>query len=237
MAGHGRAMQGTARRGKAWQGKAGKGPQSGKPACGISGIIPTQGKGFMKTFMVQIEGVSSLLQNRFSETQQADSPTRANTAKERPLPRDQATKAAYLHDDGRCYMPGAAFARLLREAGGGHKVTGTRKSVKYVVPSATLILDDSVDICKLDGTVYKDFEVDSRPVVIPSTKGRVMRHRPRWDSWRVKFSVQVDEDVLSPKLVHQLIEEGGRKIGVGDFRPEKGGPFGRFAVVSWDEVK
>jgi hypothetical protein len=35
-------------------------------------------------------------------------------------------------------------------------------------------------------------------------------------------------------MIHQLFEEGGRRIGIGDFRPERGGPYGRFAIVSWE---
>jgi hypothetical protein len=106
--------------------------------------------------------------------------------------------------------------------------------VKYIVPAAVIVLDDVINIRDLKGKLVNDFEVDSRPVTIPATKGRVMRHRPRWDEWTAQFSLDIDPTVLPVDLIHQLLEEGGRRIGIGDFRPERAGPFGRFAIVTWN---
>jgi hypothetical protein len=60
-----------------------------------------------------------------------------------------------------------------------------------------------------------------------------MRHRPRLNQWHAEFTLEIDDDMLEPNLIHQLLIEGGSKNGLGDYRPEKGGPFGKFAVVSW----
>lgn len=63
-----------------------------------------------------------------------------------------------------------------------------------------------------------------------------MRHRPRLNNWGAEFTIEIDDDTLDPVTVHQLMTEGGTKIGLGDYRPEKGGPFGRFHVISWAEL-
>lgn len=190
----------------------------------------------MKTIEVSIKGVTSLLQHRFTDESQVDAPTRA-ALRESRTPRETAEQAAYKSEKGEFYFPGAAISRLLREAGGGHKLKGTRKSVKYVVPAAVLVMSDTVTIRNGDGkTPAKSFEVDSRPVTIPATKGRVMRHRPRFDDWSATFTLRVNEKVLPVELVHQLMTEGGEQIGIGDFRPEKGGPFGTFRVMHWEET-
>jgi hypothetical protein len=60
-----------------------------------------------------------------------------------------------------------------------------------------------------------------------------MRHRPRLNAWHLEGTLEIDDDMLEPSLVHQLLSEGGSKLGLLDYRPEKGGPFGKFAVVSW----
>ena len=193
----------------------------------------------MQKVNVQIVGVTPLLQHRFgdSEQQEAAKATRRASIQEE-TPRSAAEKVAYMNPKGEFYFPGAAISRLLREAGGAHKLKGTRKSVKYVVPAAVLVLDDAVVIRNGDGkTPIAGFEVDSRPVTIPATKGRVMRHRPRFDAWSATFELRVNEKVLSPEVVHQLLQEGGEQIGIGDFRPEKGGPFGTFRVTKWEEQK
>lgn len=192
----------------------------------------------MKRFLVKIEGDTSLLQHRFGEDAEAASgkATRRVMLTEE-TPREAAAKVAYRDPDGRFYFPGAAIGRLLREAGSAHKQKGSRKSVKFLVPAAVLVLDDAVIITNGDGKPAKDFEVDSRPVVIPATKGRVMRHRPRFDRWGATFNVRVNESVLPPDIVHRLLTEGGEQIGIGDYRPEKGGPFGTFRVTKWEEQK
>ncbi len=191
----------------------------------------------MKVIEVTIKGTTSLLQNRFNENAEHPGATRAVLVN-RGTPREEATKSAYINKDGHHWFPGAAISRLLREAGGNHKLKGSRKSAKYVVPAAVLVLDDAVILRNGDGkTPIKEFEVDSRPVVIPATKGRVMRHRPRHDCWGATFNVRVNEQILPVDFVQQLLTEGGQQIGIGDFRPEKGGPFGTFNVIAWTEQK
>lgn len=186
---------------------------------------------------VEIRGLSPLLQRRFGEdAEQADKQTTRMAAASYGIPREQAERAVYRDQAGCCYFPGQAIARLLREAGSNHKQRGTRKSVKYIVPAAVIVAADVVGILDEQGKPTKDFEIDSRPVTIPATKGRVMRHRPRWDQWRAEFTLEIDEDVLGADVIHQLLEEGGRRIGIGDYRPEKGGPFGRFEILRWEEI-
>jgi hypothetical protein len=189
----------------------------------------------MRTFDVEISGITSLLQHRFSEAAEVDGAAATRTVNlATETPRDAAERVAYRNEDGSLYHPGAAISRLLREAGSSHKQKGSRKSLKYIVPAAVIVVDDALPLS--NGKPLTDFEVDSRPVTIPATKGRIMRHRPRLDEWNIKFRVEVDETVLPPDIIHQLLVEGGQRIGIGDYRPEKGGPFGRFQVLCWDEV-
>ena len=34
------------------------------------------------------------------------------------------------------------------------------------------------------GLGTKTYEIDSRPVVVPATRGRIVRHRPRFNEWQ-----------------------------------------------------
>lgn len=189
----------------------------------------------MKSITVTIRGFASLLIHRFGEAAEAEAKTRTVNI-ERESPREQAAKAAYSIG-GHYFFPGAAVARLLREAGGGHKQRGSRKSLKFIVPAAVTVDDDMIKILDLAGQPVTDFEVDSRPVTIPATKGRIMRHRPRFDAWTATFTLTVDEEVLDADVVQTLLVDGGRRLGIGDFRPEKGGPFGRFHIASWQSAE
>jgi hypothetical protein len=193
--------------------------------------------------MIQIfmwcEGFSSLLMNRATEEGLGGGKAiRANTIGEVEDPRTVAGKAIYrLPGSQQLAVPGGAFSRLVREAGASHKAKGSRKSLKYIVPAAVLVLDDLCGLFLRDRkTPVVDFEVDSRPVTIPPTKGRVMRHRARANEWAVRVRVRINEQIMAEATVRQLFAEGGQQIGIGDFRPEKGGPFGVWDLVAWDVV-
>lgn len=188
----------------------------------------------MKTVSVRIEGTTALLMHRFTEASEVQKSTRRLAIKEED-PREVAERCAYRLPDGGLYLPGAAIARLVREAGSNHKQRGSRKSLKFVVPAAVYMGAETITLLNGDGkSIAREFEVDSRPVTIPATKGRIMRHRPRLNKWAAEFDLEIDDDILPLEVVHQLLIEGGNKIGVGDFRPERGGPFGRFAVTQWN---
>lgn len=190
----------------------------------------------MKTYIAHIAGTTPLLQHRFTEQNEQEAATRKMLVA-RGTPREEADKVAYRAGNGHFYLPGAAIARLLREAGSNHKLKGTRRSAKFVVPAAILVVEDAITLLNGEGMEpVNSFEVDSRPVTIPATKGRIMRHRPRFDAWSAKLTLRINENLLPPDFVHRLLVEGGQQIGVGDFRPEKGGPFGTFNVVLWEEL-
>jgi hypothetical protein len=183
---------------------------------------------------VEIRGITSLLIHRFGEQAEQAGKTRRIEVKNRD-PREEATKAAYINaKDGTFYFSAFAIPNAMSAAGANHKATGTRKTLRFTVPSAVRMLTDAVTILNGDGPA-KSFEVDSRPVTIPATKGRIMRHRPRFDVWGARFDLEIDSDLLSSEMAHQLLNEAGQSIGIGDFRPEKRGPFGRFRVVSFEE--
>lgn len=126
-------------------------------------------------------------------------------------------------------MPGTNLFAALVEAGKFHrlgksKVTTQRSSL---VPAGINIRELMVPL----GT--KDFEVDSRRVRIPATGGCIMRHRARLDRWKASFTVDIDETVFTPDFVRTLLDDAGKKVGVGDYRPATRGPFGRFVVTRW----
>lgn len=195
-----------------------------------------------EVFDVTINGISPLLMHRFGEAAEASTGAGASGVRAvgpesgEDTPRARAELAAYRLPDGELYFPGAAIGRLLREAGGNHKQSRSRKTLKWIVPSAIIVRDDALALLGPDGGALTTFEVDARPVVIPSTKGRIMRYRPRLEHWAAVVTLEIVTDLIDAKTAHLLLEEGGRQLGIGDFRPEKGGPFGRFEIIRWDKV-
>ncbi len=189
----------------------------------------------MELISVWLEGTNSIICNQFLE---APPKSTGPIEVDRGTPREQAEPRAYRDKKGHFGFPGAGIARLLRESGASHKQKSSRKSCKWIVPAAVLVMDDLLLLHEKNRkTKIKDYEVDSRPVVIPSTKGRIMRHRPRFDVWTLPVQLRINTDVLPSAFIRQLLVEGGERIGLGDYRPGSGGPFGTFALVSWDPIK
>lgn len=188
----------------------------------------------MKTVTVEIRGTTPLLIHRFAEASEQSKPTR-RIKSQNGDPRAEAQQNAYQAPDGTFFFSSFAIPGTIGAAGSSHKSTGSRKSLRWVVPSAVRMTSDTITILNGAGPATS-FEVDSRPVTIPATKGRIMRHRPRFDSWGARFDLVVNDDLLSVEVVHQLLTEAGQSIGIGDFRPEKRGPFGCFRVIRFEQL-
>lgn len=78
--------------------------------------------------------------------------------------------------------------------------------------------------------VHKIQDWHARFVVIQ--RNRVLRWRPCLPSWSLAFQVVLkDPEAVPSATVHEILEYGGRYIGIGDYRPK----FGQFEVTKWAE--
>ena len=144
---------------------------------------------------------------------------------------DQAARGEYRDPDTKeLYIPAVAIRQSLVNAATYSKGKG-RASLQKPVAACVLVTPERASLG------VKKYTVDSRAVVISATKGRIIRHRPRLDTWKVSFTIEYDTDLLSATEVRQVVDDAGKRVGLLDFRPEKKGYFGRFVVTRWDEVK
>jgi hypothetical protein len=178
-----------------------------------------------------IKGITPILMNRFTEDAEikVSSGISKVSVSGKGTPREQAQKKAYADEKGNLYIPGPNIFACIIQAGSFHKVGKSKITTKKssLVPAGMAINEI---VCPLH---TKAFEVDSRSVVIPATGGRIMCHRPRLDEWELSFSLEVDREMFDEPTVRLLVDDAGRKVGLGDFRPDRKGPFGRFTVTKW----
>ena len=67
------------------------------------------------------------------------------------------------------------------------------------------------------------------PVVVQ--RSRILRTRAKFDiPWFCTFEVDVDDEQIDQSHLLEWLDIAGRQIGVGDWRPEKSGMFGRFSA-------
>ena len=182
-----------------------------------------------------IQGVSPLLCNRFTDANAlaVSGGTSAVHVGKKGTPREQAEPKLYRDANGHCVIPGPNLFRSVIDSGvfirsGKSKLTTARSSL---VPAGLAILESELLI------LPEKWEVDSRSVVVPATGGRIMAHRPRFDEWKLSFSLEADTTMFSSATVRELLDLAGQRVGLGDYRPARKGPFGRFKVVSWKESK
>ena len=188
----------------------------------------------MKTIEVTIKGVSPLLINRFKENDEQPEAVKKSTKKDYGTPREQAETTPYRDEDTKdLWLPTIWLSGTIKTVASDYKLPGTRKSVKSVSGGAVVPTEEKMYFN--EKYKLKDIEVDSRPCVIQ--RARIMRHRARLEEWSVTTQLQIDETILPVDHVHQILNDAGRRAGLGDYRPQKGGPFGRFQVTEWKVLK
>lgn len=189
----------------------------------------------MLTARVRIEGISPLLVNRFKETpSEPKKKVKRGEEREEKSPREQAEETAYQDKDGKLWIPGTWISGAIKTVASDYKFKSTRKTLKSVTGGA--IIPGEAKIYFLEEYDISDIEVDSQPVCIPHAPGRprIMRHRTRLDSWSIEFTLEIDDEIVDDKQVYDLLSDAGRRAGIGDYRPAKGGPFGRYQIRQWE---
>jgi len=170
---------------------------------------------------VTIKGISALLMHKY--------PMVPVEALEKKPAEEQAELSAYRQPEtGELCIPGICVQRSLIQAATYSKGKGRASLQKQT--AACLMIDPEYLLLGC-----KDFKIDARPVVIPATKGRVIRYRARLDDWQTSFTVTWDPTLLKEQEVRRIIDDAGSRVGLLDFRPERKGPFGRFVVTHWEE--
>jgi hypothetical protein len=173
-------------------------------------------------------GISPLLQNNPVEFMGKDEGDKVSTGKKSYVDSEEAELRTYRDDDGNFAHPTEAFIKALVKASSGKKVgkafaTNLMKGNVFVGERWALLEGTN-------GKLLTKYAIDRRSVVI-NKKSRVLRCRPSWSPWECSFVLEVNRALIDPKThILPLLELAGVTVGVGDYRPEKGGSNGRFKV-------
>lgn len=175
----------------------------------------------------KIEGISPILFHRFADIDDVQSNMMRPKQNKNQTPLEIAMRSAYIDDKGELYYPSRCMMAAIVDAGkhtkiGKSKVTTAKSTTVY---GGLEILEENLYF----GT--KAFETDSRVVTNASTGGKVLSHRAKLPiGWQLSFSMRIDSEVFDIKIVEQLIKDAGTKCGIGEYRPNRKGPFGRFII-------
>ena len=178
----------------------------------------------MLEFDVKIKGIAPLLFNRFPEEDNSENKSKGKKA---ILSKDdQVEKSLYKLEDGTLYHPSEHLVGAMIKAATSFKMEG-KKSFKDVVKAGIFI-----EPLKIPYLLQK-YVADWRSVVIPSTRGRVMKGRARMDEWELQFQLICLDLRATAQDIEEILKYAGSYVGIGDYRPR----YGRFEVIEFSEVK
>lgn len=180
----------------------------------------------LETVEVTIEGMSPLIVHNFSQEAQQMIAQRQEAGgrsrhREARNPEAEYEAAKYKLADGRDAMKVTAIKAATINAAG--QDLGVPKTV---VRKALLFIGDEADLVAIQSPGAK-----MRTDMVRLARGVAdLRYRPSYDPWVITFWVRYDSELLSAETLLNLIERAGFGVGIGDWRPEKDGDFGRFRV-------
>jgi hypothetical protein len=138
----------------------------------------------------------------------------------------------HVNESGKVFIPPMAFKNCLSECAkyismqipGKGKATYTKHFEAGVMVTDPLILDLSPD------------DVKGEWLHVPSDgmrggKKRVMKCFPHISQWSGDVSFYIFDETITESVFKYHLEQAGKFIGIGRFRPRNNGYYGRFDVV------
>lgn len=188
----------------------------------------------------RIRGTAGLLQHAFG---QASLETLQENAKKQTGTPDYSLEwmqTMYVTRSGLLYQPASHIEGALQKAAAGFKQKGKGgktwkdavKAYLYADPSEILHLWNGQYVpapsAELMQNPTENLSVNVARVKVQ--RAAVARSRLLIaPGWELAFVLQIVDDQLRPDVVQTILDEAGRAVGIGDYRPR----FGRFETVSF----
>ena len=144
----------------------------------------------------------------------------------------------HVNSDGRVTIPSTAFENAIREAAKRLQIPIPGKRMQYFTKSFEagfavvngLTLDTKAASVKPDRLFVPS---DGRP----GGGKRVWKWFPRIDSWSGTLSCVIYDDVITQEVFRRVVDSAGVLVGIGRFRPQNRGFYGRFHVdaMAWND--
>lgn len=200
----------------------------------------------MRTGTVRLKGKKPLLMDAMSSATMdgLETGVRPPEVKDRPATEKCAPKIYRHPDTGRIGLPVELFFACLKQA--GRKVKNGRYNISTATGTTLYgmldLKEDFLPLLNIPEKVKpeskeegKYWKVDRRRGIGKQAKTptAVAVIRPAFAEWEFEVTVEYDEKKINGETVKRLFQEAGSGQGLCGFRPNCGGPFGRFELVHW----
>jgi hypothetical protein len=179
----------------------------------------------MKTAVCELESISPYGQGKFYEVEKLP--------KERPDEYEARTwrERCHTNADGYIFIPPMAFKNCLSSVGKylGIQIPGKGKATFTKHIEAGVLVVEGLTL-----PIKKD-DVPGEWLFVPSDgkRGggkRVKKCFPVVPSWQGEVTFLIVDETVTEDVFRQHLEEAGKFIGIGRFRPQSNGFYGRFKV-------
>ncbi|HVI28860.1 hypothetical protein [Hansschlegelia sp.] len=166
---------------------------------------------------------------------------KAKAAKEAKDPRKDFEESLYRFEDGGYGFPSVGFKAAAATA--ALTTDGIKKAHAL---RAFHVIGEDIDVNgAFDGTVMRQnlVRIEGAPPRMREDLVRVgmgtadLRYRAEFPTWFARILVRHQPRLLSAEQILNLINLAGFSVGVGEWRPEKGGSSGMFHVASSGEIE
>lgn len=139
----------------------------------------------------------------------------------------------HVAGNGLVEIPAGAFANAVKQCARRLKIQvpgkGRVEYTKYFEAGVMVPEGLVIDVKAADVPCDKLFvPSDGRP----GGGKRVTKFFPRIDEWSGVVTFYVFDDLITEPVFRQVLQAAGQLVGVGRFRPENRGHYGRFAVTN-----
>ena len=145
----------------------------------------------------------------------------------------ECQRGLWLDRSGAPTVPAAAVRAVIE--------TGARKRKQGPLVREGLIITEVVsfdyDRDALGTTVEEIGRNAQLTVGVVVNRARVLRTRPLFPEWSLTFGVEADVELVDADQLADWLDIAGRRIGLGDWRPERSGNYGRFETLKIEPIK
>lgn len=193
----------------------------------------------MKRFEIYLKGTSPLLQHKMPEDELFSllgTKSKKKKDKETLTPREIADRYAYKINNTYC-IPTAYIVGAFKGIASEYKQKNSqRKSIKSIAGGIFRPDEEFVNLLDNNHKEITSFEVDIRKGV-NHQKGAIAVCRPRFDEWNILMTATIQTDFVSEEVILEMLNDAGKRSGIGSFRVSKGGYFGQFIIEKFIELK
>lgn len=187
----------------------------------------------MRTAVASLESVSPYSQSRHIQTPKLD--------KESGADYEDRTwhERMHVNDDGFVFIPPMAFKNCLSEAAKflARQIPGKGKATytKHF-EAGVLVMDPLVLPIRREDVGRESYFVPS-----DGRRGsgkRVTKHFPVIPKWAGAVTIYVLDETITQAVLREHLDEAGKFIGIGRFRPRNNGFYGRFVCsgMTWEQA-